>query len=215
MSDDLQIQRMKKQLTQDDALMQKTEEEFKAEAVRFLRQWWLDLTTHTIQRAPQVARAQRPDGIAAMKTRGRALHDAAEEIVERYLGDPAIWWHKVPLEARSCEFRYVFRSPRVGPKPLDRGLRTAAGAIAPILYDFGYIEPARLAQWVDTDTDEDGAEGQGQGPDTAPDATRYCYPYTLDWPQTLLKTAWTYATCVRRSANRLQDLRVVLPQQGP
>ena len=215
MSDALQIQRLEKQLAQDDAHMQQTEAQFKAEAARFLRQWWWDLAAQTVQRAPQVARTQGPDGIAAMKARVSALREGADEIVERHLGDPAVWWHKLPLEARTCEFRYVFRSQRVGPKPLDRGLRMAAGAIAPILLDFGYIEPERLAQWIDEDEDEggegreDGAVAEAQDPATA----RYCYPYTLDWPQTLLKTAWTYATCARRGANRLQDLRVVLGQQ--
>ena len=203
MSFDPQLRRLEQQLAQDDAQMQKIEAQFRAEAARFLRKWWWETAAQAAKRSPTVTQAHGRDGVAAMKARVSDLRDRAEEVTERYLGGADVWWHKPPPEERECTFNYVFKSQRVGPRLLDRGLRAAAGAIAPILLEFGYIEPERLAQWVDDDEDV-----------ASPDETRYSYPYSLEWPPALLKTAWSYATRARLGANRLQDLRVVLSSQG-
>lgn len=203
MSFDDKISRFEQQLDQDDALLRKYEDEFRAEAVKFLRRWWWDTTARMVQRSPTLTRKYGHDGISILKSRVNTLRDRAGEIVGQVMDDDRVWWHKTPRAERDKHARYTFRSERIGPKQLDASLRVAMGAIAPLLLEFGYIEERRAVQWQEWD-----AAGENPLPNA-----RHCYPYAFDWPEPLLETARSYADRVQYATNRMRDIAAIRARQ--
>ena len=193
------ISHLELQLNQDEALLQKYEDEFKTEAARFLRQWWWDMTAQLVQRNPTQTRQHGSEGIVALKARVNELRSQSSALAEEFLSDERAWWHKRPRAERNLSERYYFRSERIGPKQLDNVLRVAMGAVAPILLEFGYIEQRRAAQWMEWDE---------AGENHLEDA-RHCYPYAIDWPSELLTPARSYSDRVQQATNRLRDVAIL------
>ena len=201
---DQKITFLTQQLRKDEAFLQEHEEEFTDEVVKLLRRWWWDTAAGFVQRYPEQTRRHGQAGIADLKAQVGALRTRVKEVTEQVFDDPSVWWHKKPRAERDLSERYENRSERVGPKKLDTGLRIAMGAIAPILRDFGYIEPGRYTQWLEWD----------EAGETHPPGARPCYPYTIDWPPALIETARFYGARLQLAANRLRDIEVLQQQKA-
>ncbi|MEL6343953.1 MAG: hypothetical protein AAFV53_12540 [Myxococcota bacterium] len=201
---DQKIRSLKQQLRKDESFLQQYEDAFKEEVVKHLRQWWWETAARFVQRNPEKTTEHGPQGIAALKARVADLRVRAEAVVDEIFDDPDVWWHRKPRSKRNVLERYHARSERVGPKKLDAALRVAMGAVAPILRDFGYIDPEQYdARWLEWD----------EAGEHHPPGARPHYPYTIDWPAEMIKKARFYDGRLQQAANKMRDIALIQRQK--
>ena len=114
-------------------LMEKVYSQFLQAAEEFLNQWFLREASERVREKFDLTRDLGKEKLAEMKTEVRALQGETSSMIQEYLTDSSLWWHK-----KQDEQDYVCEGQFVPPK-INYALRLIAGRLAPILEKYGYL----------------------------------------------------------------------------
>jgi hypothetical protein len=174
---------------------------FRNAAVPFLASFYEGQAKEIVTRKTEITTSLGKERIATLKQAVNDLQQNAQAIVNEVLASDDLWFHKSNPDNMSHEPSYYFghRPPEI----LDKGVRLAAGRLAPILEECGYLPTSNSDHGVWREWDRSGNHH--------PHNARPCYPTFLDWPASMKDAIVPYAELVKECRNISQ--RVALLQR--
>lgn len=183
--------------------MEQIRQRFVRDSTMFIRKWYEETTENYVINNAEKTINLGKEKLRQMKTKVLELIENAEEIANKALSNPELWWHLV--ENDELYYDYYGNAP---PKILDKAIRYALGKLGTILEKFGY----------DVKTKSTGISFEGNvwcerdpsGRYHLPDSKPY-YPYHVNWSEEMQNSIKKYneicvkAKKVRKEINSLYN----------
>ena len=183
--------------------MEEASETLVEAVIVFLKSWYWEQTESHVVREPDRTSALGIEKLSELKAAVGRVQDEADGEVRKIFSQPDLWWH-----VEQAEQRYEWYGNRA-PEPLDEAIRLAAGRIAPILEQYGYLnkDPKTGSSWREWDS---------SGHHHPPDA-RFRYPYSFDWPDELKQILSQYSEHHSQATidmRKLEEVKMAMAQAG-
>ena len=172
--------------------MEQIRQSFMSTTVEFVRPLFWEQTESLVKREAELTKKLGVEKLAQLKSEVKALQDNTESIAAQFLNEDRLWWHLKPSEQM---YSYYGNRP---PDGLDKAVRLIAGRVAPILEKYGYLS-ANLSEhgiWREWD-----ASGNHHLPNSRP-----CYPYGLDWSDTMKALIQEYQRLHQDATRQANDV---------
>jgi len=127
--------------------MDSLKDQFIAETAKAMEPWYMKQAGIEAERRPDITEKIGKEGIAKLKRLIEEVQRNTQEHVSQELQNVDLWWHLKP--GNQSYSYYGHRSP----DELHKAIRRAAGKIAPVLADAGYISirPQESGAWLEYD----------------------------------------------------------------
>lgn len=172
-------------------------QDFIAACSDFIQQWYFDHTDEYVEMQPQNTKSLGRERLSELKAKVRELQTGAATTIIELIDDDQLWWSLT----REC----VFPTKSDRPHQFNRPLRLAAGRLAPVLEEFGYLEARGPSAW---------RERNRRRTDVAVDVARPYFPGRLEWSEAMIDAAAEYNEVTKRCEEYLRDIEDLKEQKS-
>ena len=184
--------------------MQEIKLQFVKDTSRFAAKWYEDTVRKYITKYPDVPLNLPTHRFADLKAKVRRLVVCSNEISEKILSQPGIWWHEKPeLHTAVTQYDHL-GNQQVGNKyseVIDRAIRVALGELGIILEEFGFNVRTTVAY---------GSHSQEYWFQKSDEKTISPYfPHMLEWSKPMEETLEEYNQLYKQALLKLQEIQTI------
>lgn len=187
------INDLKNELKSFETRMETISKKFFDETAQFLTSWYEEKARDEIKRNSEVTNKIGKDQLAFLKKKLRDLQEKVKDVVTEFLGKEDLWWHKSHGEQQYSFHGY---SP---PDIFRKGLRLAAGQLAPIMEEFGYFSKDDPEHYFWRDRDFKGI--------IPIESNQPYYPFMIEWSPAINNSIADYNEAHMSCQKILEDIK--------